>query len=78
MGWEVNLLERHKYTTQAFVPMRGGGDGEDNLTDSGDKYLVIVAHNVGDDNDRPDLNSLRAFIAHGGQTVMYNTAVWRK
>jgi len=76
MGWEVKLLERHKYTTQAFVPMGGGGDGEDNLTDSGNKYLVIVAHNIGDDNDRPDLNSLRAFSAHGGQTVMYNTAVW--
>lgn len=33
MSWKVNVLERHEFSTQAFVPMGGGGG----------RYLVVVA-----------------------------------
>lgn len=33
--WDVSVLERHEFSSQAFVPMGGGGD----------RYLVIVAEN---------------------------------
>jgi allantoicase len=36
--WEVKILERHRFTTQAFVPM---SDGAGSTT----RYLVIVALN---------------------------------
>ena len=70
--WEVKLLERHPCTNQAFIPM-GAGEGLDN---SGQTYLVIVALNGSD--DKPDLQSLRAFTATAGQGIVYNTGVWRK
>lgn len=71
---ELNLLERHPYTNQAFIPM-GEGDG-DGLTDPGKSYLVVVAKNAEDGG--PDLKSLRAFVATAAQGIVYDTAVWRK
>ncbi|PCH43791.1 allantoicase [Wolfiporia cocos MD-104 SS10] len=68
--WEVKLLERHPYTNQAFIPMGAGQE----LEDPGKTYLVIVALNGG--NDRPNLQSMRAFVATAGQGIMYNTGVW--
>lgn len=79
-GWAVKLLERHRYTNQAFVPMSvGSGDGlkgDDVLEKPGRAYLVVVAKN-GED-DKPDLCTLRAFVAGAGQAVVYATGVWRK
>jgi len=75
--WSVKLLERHPYTNQAFIPMGSApvslGTSE-GLKASGHRYLVIVALN-GDD-DKPDLKTMRAFIASGNQGIVYNTAVW--
>ncbi|KAH9935328.1 allantoicase [Fomitopsis serialis] len=68
--WEVKLLERHPCTNQAFIPM-GGGEG---LDSPGETYLVIVAKNGAD--DKPDLQSMRAFIATAGQGIVYNTGIW--
>jgi ureidoglycolate lyase len=56
----VELLERHPASTQVFVPMNA------------ERYLVIVA--LG--GERPDLGSLRAFVASGTQGVSYRPGVW--
>ncbi|KAG6831682.1 hypothetical protein H0H92_008325 [Tricholoma furcatifolium] len=71
---ELKVLERHSFTNQAFIPM-GRGEGE-GLTDPGVKYLVIVAKNGA--NDRPDLSTLRAFVASAAQGIVYDTGIWRK
>ncbi|KAI0305441.1 Allantoicase [Multifurca ochricompacta] len=63
----LSALERHPYTNQAFLPM---GHDKDN------QYLVVVAKNGPD--DRPDIGSLRAFVARANQGIVYNTSVWRK
>ncbi|KAI0775697.1 allantoicase [Trametes elegans] len=73
--WDVKVLERHPHTNQAFIPMGGGGAVVgDALEEPGTSYLVIVAQNG--ENDRPDLSTLRAFVASAGQGVVYNTGIW--
>lgn len=62
----LNALERHPFTNQAFLPM---GQDKDNV------YLVVVAKNGLD--DRPDISTLRAFVARGNQGIAYNTGIWR-
>lgn len=71
--WHVDLLERHPATKQAFIPM-GEAAGPDALNDPGKRYLVIVAQN-GED-DKPDLRTMRAFVASAGQGIMYNIGIW--
>ena len=73
--WEIKLLERHPATKQAFVPM-GDASGENALDSPGKRYLVIVALNGPD--DKPDLQTMRAFVASAGQGIMYNKGIWRK
>lgn len=78
-AFTVRLLERHIYTNQAFIPMSGapstqGWGAEDALQEHGKAYLVIVALN-GED-DKPDLSTLRAFVANGGQGIVYDTGIW--
>jgi allantoicase len=62
----LNALERHPFTNQAFLPM---SQDKDNV------YLVVVAKNGLE--DRPDIGTLRAFVARGNQGVVYNTGIWR-
>ncbi|KAI0790792.1 galactose-binding domain-like protein [Abortiporus biennis] len=71
-NWAVKLLERHPFTNQAFIPM--GAGVADGLKDPGDRYLVIVAKNGGD--NKPDLETLRAFVATTGQGIVYDTGIW--
>jgi allantoicase len=71
---ELTTLERHSFTNQAFVPM-GSGPGE-GLEDPAQSYLVVVAHNGKD--DRPDLSTLRAFVASTAQGIVYNMGIWRE
>jgi len=74
---DVTVLERHPYTTQAFVPMGGGGqEGDEVLKDPGNTYLVVVAKNGAD--DQPDMSTLRAFMASGGQGIMYKEGQWHQ
>lgn len=68
----LKTLERHPFTSQAFIPMGRG----DRLSDAGDKYLVVVAHNGSD--DRPDMRSLKAFLATSAQGISYNKGVWHQ
>lgn len=63
----LTVLERHFCTSQAFIPM-----GESRKTDG---YLVVVAQNGAD--DRPDMKTLRAFLANTTQGISYNPGVWR-
>ncbi|KAG1715751.1 hypothetical protein ID866_1419 [Astraeus odoratus] len=73
---ELKVLERHPYTNQAFIPMGNGSLCDEALKDPGNTYLVVVAHN-GED-DKPDMSTLRAFIATAAQGVMYSTGVWHQ
>lgn len=68
----LTVLERHAYTSQAFIPMRSGPGS----IETGESYLVVVAHNGA--NDQPDMKTLRAFLASSAQGVSYNPGVWRK
>ncbi|CAE6430968.1 unnamed protein product [Rhizoctonia solani] len=77
--WSVRLLERHSYTSQAFIPMGTAGGVrmtgfEEPLPKAGRAYLVIVALNGAD--DKPDLSTLRAFVASTAQGISYNMGVW--
>jgi ureidoglycolate hydrolase len=71
----VKILERHPHNNQAFFAIGGRTKLWDNdLENSSNKYLVIVAKNGC--NDRPDLRSLRVFIASTSQGVLYDTGIW--
>jgi len=67
----LDVLERHPFTNQAFIPM-----GQSSGSGTASTYIVAVAKT--DIDDHPDLSSLRAFLATGAQGVVYNTAVWRE
>ncbi|EJD35292.1 allantoicase [Auricularia subglabra TFB-10046 SS5] len=72
----VRLLERHPCTNQAFIPMgTGGGIGEDAIQGSPARaYLVVVALNGTD--DKPDVGTMRAFVATTAQGIVYGTGIW--
>ncbi|CAE6518024.1 unnamed protein product [Rhizoctonia solani] len=77
--WSIKLLERHSYTSQAFIPMGNVGSVgiigfEEPLPKAGRAYLVIVALNGPD--DKPDLSTLRAFVASTAQGISYTEGVW--
>ena len=57
LPFDIKLLERHPYSSQTFIPMNAKK-----------RYLVIVA--LGD--DKPDLSTLKAFIANNNQGINYN------
>ncbi|KAI1778141.1 ureidoglycolate hydrolase [Hypoxylon cercidicola] len=83
--FEVEILERHPFTTQTFVPLAAK-----------ERYLVVVAPSlppdagsavekqlpvpVGDGKlpgrGMPDLDGLRAFVATGSQAVTYGAGTW--
>lgn len=69
---DITVLERHAHTSQAFIPM-GKGDREDA---SGGAYVVIGCLNGKD--DKPDLGTLRAFLATSSQGVSYGQGIWRE
>jgi ureidoglycolate lyase len=54
------LLEKHPRSTQVFLPMSAAA------------YVVVVA--LG--GDAPDLATLRAFAARGGEGISYRPGVW--
>lgn len=65
LPFTVKLLERHPYSSQAFIPMTDGKTRG---------YLVIVALNGKD--DKPDMSTLKAFIATTKQGINYGPGVW--
>ncbi|KAF8348316.1 allantoicase [Amanita rubescens] len=71
----LKVLERHPFTNQAFIPM-GRGNDDEAITDPADKYLVVVAKNGSD--DKPDMQTLRGFVATATQGVVYDAGVWHQ
>jgi len=87
MVFPVNILERHPFTAQMFVPV-GVGRADENV-----RYLVIVAPTLPASNDdtstalktagparkgpgQPDLDNIKAYLAHGNQAVSYGAGTW--
>ncbi|KAF7321678.1 putative allantoicase [Mycena kentingensis (nom. inval.)] len=70
----LRIMERHPYTNQAFIPM--GKGPREGLNDPGTQYLVVVARNG--EGDRPDVDSVRAFLASASQGIVYDTAIWHQ
>ena len=67
----LNVLERHPFTNQAFIPM-----GQSSGSGTASTYIIAVAK-TGTDG-RPDLSTVRAFLATCAQGIVYDTAVWRE
>jgi len=86
----VEILERHPYTTQTFIPL-----GLSPADEHEARYLVIVAPSLepssldapfpvppASENVRlpgrglPDLANMKAFIANGSQAVTYGAGTW--
>ncbi|CEP61985.1 ureidoglycolate hydrolase LALA0_S04e05116g [Lachancea lanzarotensis] len=63
---DIKVLEKHPNSSQTFVPM---GRDANALA-----YLVVVA--LSDEQDEPDLSTLRAFTCKGTQAVTYGAGVW--
>lgn len=58
---EIKLLEKHQFSTQIFLPMHANAS-----------YLAIVC--LG--GDKPDLDTLAAFVVRGPQGVSYYPGIW--
>ena len=64
-GFKISMLERHKYTTQSFIPMGEGGKS----------YVIIVAKND-DQTNKPNLKTLRGFITTTDKAITYKKNIW--
>lgn len=62
LPFPLRVLERHPYSSQAFLPMRCA------------RYLVIVAPAGAD--GLPALDGVRAFECRPGQGINYEVGVW--
>lgn len=85
--FRMKLLERHLFSTQAFIPM-GTVDTQQRSQMRG--YLVIVCLNgqglkisslndcvaYVDLDDKPDFSTLKSFIASPLQAINYNPGTW--
>ncbi|TXT13405.1 hypothetical protein VHUM_00772 [Vanrija humicola] len=74
--FDVRYMERHAYTSQAFVPMGKAewpGRSEPMLPPKG-TFLVLVAENGAD--DRPDPATLKAFTMESGTALNYRAGTW--
>lgn len=84
----VQILERHPYTTQTFIPLGISSEEVSRV-----RYLVVVAPSlppspkdeglpVPQTSDPlpgrglPDLTKIRAFMANGSQAVTYGAGTW--
>ncbi|KIW64896.1 hypothetical protein PV04_07200 [Phialophora macrospora] len=83
LGFRVEILERHPYTTQTFAPLGLSA------SDAGTVFLVIVAPSLPGSitatfpdgsskmiTNPPALSRLRAFVARGDQAVTYGPGTW--
>lgn len=68
----IEANDSHAHTSQAFIPM-GKGDRKDA---QGGAYVVIGCLNG--EADKPDLSTLRAFLATSSQGVSYDQGIWRE
>lgn len=59
---EANLMERHEFSSQSFVPMEAG------------RWLILVCPHAAAGG--PDMTQARAFLAEGHQGVTYRMNTW--
>lgn len=88
--FEVEILERHPFTSQTFIPL---GLAKADIKGEKTRYLVIVAPSLApSEQDKslpvpvgtkglpgrglPDLTKIKAFIATGDQAVTYGAGTW--
>jgi ureidoglycolate lyase len=66
MPFTIHMLERHPLGSQAFVPLLGR------------PFLVVVAPPTDNsiNNDKPQLDLIRAFITNGKQGINYSRSTW--
>lgn len=64
---QLKMLERHRFSSQSFIPMHSPPHKGD--------YLVLVALNHSE-TDEPDLSTLAAFLATGSRGICYHPGVW--
>jgi ureidoglycolate lyase len=62
LPFQVQLLERHPHSTQAFLPL------------ACTRFLVCVAPALADGS--PDIHGIAAFLCGPGQGVNYHRGVW--
>ncbi|KAI4166823.1 MAG: hypothetical protein LQ343_007724 [Gyalolechia ehrenbergii] len=77
--FDVEILERHPYTTQTFIPLSSFHPE----SSSRSRYLVVVAPTLPltpdssfDASGPPDLHNLQAYWANSGQAVTYGAGTW--
>jgi ureidoglycolate lyase len=91
-NFPVEILERHPFTTQTFIPLGHSATEHDKR-----RYVVIVAPSLPPSNKDeelpvpsssrtgsstlpgrglPDLSNIKAFIADGSQAVTYSAGTW--
>ena len=63
---ELGWMERHPYTSQAFVPMGSRTERA---------YIAIVADGNAD-NSAPDLRTLKAYLVRGNEGICYAANAW--
>ncbi|KAI8826952.1 ureidoglycolate hydrolase [Fimicolochytrium jonesii] len=68
LPFPMKLLERHKFSSQFFVPMTPNQDGARG-------YLVIVCLND-PVRDKPDYRTLKAFVASTTEGINYSAGCW--
>ncbi|CAG8504519.1 15367_t:CDS:2 [Acaulospora morrowiae] len=66
LPFDVRLLERHPYSSQAFVPMCGGTNVR--------AYMIVVC--LSDQDGIPDFKTLKSFLCSSSQGISYNPGVW--
>ena len=59
--YRLDLLERHPLGSQAFMPLEK------------QRFLIVVAKSQ---NNQPDLDTIRCFLANGSQGITYHRGVW--
>lgn len=59
---ELTVIERHRFSSQTFVPVNGT------------RYLVAACPSRPDGS--PQIEALAAFVAEGGQAINFNADTW--
>ncbi|KAM0755967.1 hypothetical protein T439DRAFT_320661 [Meredithblackwellia eburnea MCA 4105] len=79
--FELRMFERHAATTQAFIPLAKAEPkweqftGEKALVQDSSEGMIVVGCLNGAD-DKPDLSTLKVFLASPSQGVCYHAGIW--
>ncbi|POW11502.1 hypothetical protein PSTT_05244 [Puccinia striiformis] len=79
LEWRLKGLERHQFSSQTFIPIathtRTADQTEQDQFNSQPEglYLIVVAL---DNNGKPNLDSLRAFLGKKSQGISYYQNIW--